>query len=151
MWDRVIPQETSKLSNEIEVRDMQWFDTHEEIEYEGIPELIDEKSEEILGPVIYKIQLLDQIEYQSRAPGGPIIEEVIEAYVTHWQEQENQDQVQQRQELEEPDRNVFEHAEEIGGEDHNFRHGAVISGLATPSSSRQQCLGWQECDGGHKD
>ena len=128
MWDRDIPQEISKLSNEIVVRNMQLFDTHEEIEYEGIPELIDEKSEEILGPVIYKLQLLDQIKYQSRAPGGPIIDKVIEAHVTHWQEQKNQDQVQQRQEIKEPDRNVFEHAEVFGGEEHNFHHGAVFSG-----------------------
>ena len=39
-------------------------------------------------------------------------EKVIEAYVTHWQEQEMQDYKKQ------------EYAKFIGGEDHNFRHGA---------------------------
>ena len=39
-------------------------------------------------------------------------EKVIEAYVTHWQEQEMQDYKEQ------------EYAKFIGGEDHNFRHGA---------------------------
>ena len=52
------------------------------------------------------------------------MEEFVEPYVTHWQELENQDQVQQRQEQEEPDCDLSEHAEEIGGDDHNFRHGA---------------------------
>ena len=69
-------------------------------------------------------------------------DKVIEAYVTHWQELEKQDQVQQWQ----------EQAETIGGEDHNFRHGArkhkSEATTPTPSNRRQPCLGWQECDGG---
>ena len=51
-------------------------------------------------------------------------DKVIEAYVTHWQEQENHIRVQQRQEREMQDYNVPEHDKFIGGEDHNFRHGA---------------------------
>ena len=51
-------------------------------------------------------------------------DKVIEAYVTHWQEQENHIRVQQRQEREIQDYNVPEHDKFIGGEDHNFRHGA---------------------------
>jgi hypothetical protein len=49
---------------------------------------------------------------------------IIEAYVTHWQEQENYITVQQRQEQEIQDCNVPKYARFIGGEDHNFRHGA---------------------------
>jgi hypothetical protein len=69
-------------------------------------------------------------------------DKVIEAYVTHWQEQENYIRVQQRQEREMQDYNVPEHDKFIGGEDHNFRHGvekrkdnyAMIS--TRPSASR---------------
>ena len=50
-------------------------------------------------------------------------DKVIEAYVTHWQEQENHIRVQQRQEREIQDNNLPEHNKFIGGEDHNFRHG----------------------------
>jgi hypothetical protein len=49
---------------------------------------------------------------------------VIEAYVTHWQEQENHITVQQRQEQEIQDCNVPKYVRFIGGEDQNFRHGA---------------------------
>ena len=50
-------------------------------------------------------------------------DKVIEAHVTHWQELEKQDRVQQGQEIEEQDRNLSKYAVFIG-EDHNFRHGA---------------------------
>ncbi len=51
-------------------------------------------------------------------------DKIIEAYITHWHEQENHITVQQRQEQEIQDCNVPEYAKFIGGEDHNFRHGS---------------------------
>ena len=120
MWKPVIQQEILQM----EQRRLFPLSAHIETDYEDLPELIHEYSEEILGPDIFKIQLLDRIDSFSRAPGGPVMEEFVEPYVTHWQELENQDQVQQRQEQEEHDCNLSEQAEEIGGDDHNFRHGA---------------------------
>ncbi len=52
-------------------------------------------------------------------------DQVIEAHVTHWQELENQDRVQQGQEIEKQDHNLSKYTVFIG-EDHNFRHGAEI-------------------------
>ena len=64
-------------------------------------------------------------------------DQVIEAHVTHWQELEKQDRVQQGQEIEKQDRNLSKYAEFIG-EDHNFRHGAEIQMNlnTTPTNSR---------------
>ena len=52
-------------------------------------------------------------------------DKVIEAYVTHWQELEKQDRVQQGQEIEKQDHNLSKYTVFIR-EDHNFRHGAEI-------------------------
>ena len=123
MWKPVIQQEILQMKQ----RRLFPLSAHIETDYDDLPELIHEYSEEILGPDIFKIQLLDRSDYFSRASGGPVMEELIEPYVTHWQELENQDQVQQRQEQEEHDFNLSEHDEEIGGDDHNFRHGADYS------------------------
>ena len=64
-------------------------------------------------------------------------DQVLEAHVTHWQELEKQDRVQQGQEIEKQDRNLSKYAEFIG-EDHNFRHGAEIQMNlnTTPTNSR---------------
>ena len=64
-------------------------------------------------------------------------DKVIEAYVTHRQELEKQDRVQQGQELEQQDHNLSKNAIFIR-EDHNFRHGAVqqISPNTMPTISR---------------
>ena len=64
-------------------------------------------------------------------------DKVIEAYVTHWQELEKQDRVQQGQELEQQDHSLSKYAIFIR-EDHNFRHGAVqqISPNTMPTISR---------------
>ncbi len=70
-------------------------------------------------------------------------DKVIEVYFTHWQELENHIRVQQWQEQGKQDRCESEHAKFIGGEDHNFRHGAenqshnnyVISGTRPTVSS----------------
>ena len=64
-------------------------------------------------------------------------DKVIEAYVTHWQELEKQDRVQQGQELEQQDHNLSKYAIFIRV-DHNFRHGAVqeISPNTMPTISR---------------
>ena len=51
-------------------------------------------------------------------------DKVIEAYVTHWQELEEKDQVQQGQEQDMQDRNLQDQAESVGAEDPNYRHGA---------------------------
>ena len=52
-------------------------------------------------------------------------DQIIEAHVTHWQELEKQDRVQQGQEFDKQNRNLSKYAVFIG-EDHNFRHGAEI-------------------------
>ena len=109
-----------------------------------MPGLIDEGTEELLGQEIYKAQFIESYGYP-RDPSGPIKEEqvedsselpwksvkfqivedkVIEAYVTHWQELEEQDQVQQGQEQDTKDRNLPDQAESVGAQDHNYRHGA---------------------------
>jgi hypothetical protein len=64
-------------------------------------------------------------------------DKVIEAYVTHWQELEKQDRVQQGQEFEQQDHNLYKYAMFIG-EDHIFRHGAVqqINPNTMPTISR---------------
>jgi PAX-interacting protein 1 len=66
-------------------------------------------------------------------------DKVIEAYVTHWQELEKQDRVQQGQEVEQQDHNLSKYAIFIR-EDHNFRHGAVhqISSNTMPTISRHK-------------
>ena len=79
MWEPVIQQETLQL----EQRSVFPLNVHEETDYEDLPELVSEYSEEILGPDIFKIRFLDSMDSFSRAPGGLIIEEFIEPYVTH--------------------------------------------------------------------
>ena len=98
-----------------------------------------------MGPEIYKVQFIES-NGNPRVPGGLIkeervedsselqmqksvkfqIEEVrtIEAYVTHWQEFEEQDRFQQGQEQNKQNSNLTDQAESIGEEDHNYRHGA---------------------------
>ncbi len=90
---------------------------------------------------LLKVKYLSYFDY-SRAPNGPLKEEVIgdsseikmqkageedeivEAYVTHWQELETQDRVKPRQELEMQDCTVSGCQETAEEGDHNFRHGA---------------------------
>ena len=127
MWEQAIYCSIQQEILQLEQQSVFPLNVHIETDYEDLPELISEYSEEILGPDIFKIGFLDSMDSFSRAPGGPIMEEFVEPYVTHWQELENQEQVQQRQEQEEHDCNLSEHAEEIGGDvrdDHNFCYGA---------------------------
>ncbi len=86
---------------------------------------------------------------QDRSPGGPIKEEqieesselmmqktvtiqiekdkVIETYVTHRQEFEEQAQVQQGREQDKQDSSLSDQAETIGAEDHSYRHGSQLT------------------------
>ncbi len=65
-------------------------------------------------------------------------DKVIEAHVTHWQEFEKQDRVQQGQEISEQNSNLSKYADFIRVEDHNFRHEAEkqMSHNTMPTSSR---------------
>ena len=71
MWKPIIQQEMLHMEKFP-------LSAHIETDYDDLPELIHEYSEEILGPDIFKIRLLDRMLSFSCAPGGPVIEEFIE-------------------------------------------------------------------------
>ena len=62
-------------------------------------------------------------------------DEIVEAYITRWQELEIQDRVQQRQELEVQEFTVFDCYKTADSEegDHNFCHGARTKSRQTDS------------------
>jgi hypothetical protein len=66
--------------------------------------------------------------------------------VTHWHELETQDIIQQLQELEVQDYTVSNFTRLLRRVIAIFR-----TARFTQVRSRQQCLGWQECDGEVKD
>jgi hypothetical protein len=135
----IIPGNTQLDSNG------QFRNYDEEIDNEDIPGLIDERAEELLGSDIYKVRFIESND-NPRVPGGPIkVEQVedsselqvqksvkfqidedktIEAYATHWQEIEEQEQVQQGQEQNKQYPNWPDQVKSVGKIDHNYRHGS---------------------------
>ena len=120
--------------------------------------IFQESDDKTMETIMFGAQTANKFQsnskYQDDMKGNPIsgvkrktrksvksqIEEdnVLEAYVTHWQELETKDRVEQRQEQEK--------------QDHNFRHGSENSSHEHNCQALdQQRLGWQECDGGVKE
>ena len=59
MWEQVIQEEILQL----EQQSVFPLNVYEETDYEDLPELVSEYSEEILGPDIFKIRLLDRMDF----------------------------------------------------------------------------------------